>query len=284
MKKTIIYSFMLGALLVMSSCTSTIRHNFIIEIDNSRTITETTIENYILIIQRFIVMNMGRYDRITVQFIDECSLTKAERVFNLDLAEFEFTNQSDGKNNEGALTNARLRKFLADSIQFKLRRAILSKRAERYDCGSFTDITVALNEASKLVAHEKSYKDQSDKIFNSVVGNKNFEYENCIVILSDMVNENRNKSLDFTLFGRYTPEQINQKFQKFRELKQIPNLSGCKVLVFGATSTDTVGNANKQIQNCKLFWQNYFSESGAELKGYGYDIRYELVDYISGRN
>lgn len=284
MRKELI--IILSALLFMSSCTSsTKRHNYILLIDNSKTISETTLNKYISIMQQTILPNMSRYDRLTIQFIDECSMTQAERVFTLDLATIEFANKTDGLNNAADSTKARMKRFMADSIERILKTTILAKRQERKNCGNFTDIINALNEASALITQEKSYTSTKDKISNDAQGKKNYEYENCIIIFSDMINENREKTFDFTQFGKYNEEKINNKLEELRKLNKIPDLSGCCILIYGATSTTEAGTyANKQIENCKIFWENFFHESGAQLKGYGYDSRKEITDYMASAN
>ncbi len=274
-----------GALVFMTSCSSSKRKNYILLIDNSKTISEATLNKYIGIAQQTILPNMGRYDRLTIQFIDECSMTQSERIFTIDLAAMDFTNKADGLNNAEDSTKARIKRFLTDSIQTLLRTTTLTKREERKNCGNYTDIINALNEATPLLTHEKSYTNTKDEILNNAQGKDNFTYENCIIIFSDMVNENREKTFDFTQFGKYNEEKINAKLDELHKLNKIPDLSGCKILIYGATSTMEAGTyANKQIENCKIFWQNFFHESGAELKGYAYDSRKEITDYMTASN
>jgi hypothetical protein len=275
----------LSALLFMTGCATTKRQNYILLIDNSKTISEISLNKYISIIQNTILPKMGRYDRLTIQFIDECSMTQAERVFTLDLASMQFSNKADGMNNAADSTKARMRRFMTDSIRTILKATILTKREERKNCGDYTDIINALNEATALITHEKSYKNTTQEISNNAQGKKNYEYENCIIIFSDMVNENRDKTFDFTQFGKYNQEKINSKLDDLRKLNKIPDLSGCNILIYGATSTIEAGTyANKQIENCKTFWQIFFHESGAELKGYAYDCNKEITDYMASEN
>lgn len=274
-----------NALVLLTSCTSSKRKNYILLIDNSKTISEATLDKYIGIMQQTILPNMGRYDRMTIQFIDECSITQSERIFTIDLAAMDFTNKADGLNNAEDSTEARIKRFLTDSIQTHLKEIILAKRLERKNCGNYTDIINALNEATPLLTNEKSYTSTMDEILNNAQGKDNFTYENCIIIFSDMVNENREKTFDFTQFGKYNDEKINAKLEELHKLNKIPDLSGCKILIYGATSTTEAGiYANKQIENCKIFWQNFFHESGAELKGYAYDSQREIANYMMASN
>ncbi len=264
----------------VTGCSSVKRHNYILLIDNSKTISNETLEKYITIIEG-ILPKIGRYDCITIQFIDECSMTKAERVFNLDLSTKNFSDQKDGMNNEKDSTLARMKKFLKDSVQASVRNIIFAKRLERKDCGNYTDIINALNEATPLLNHNKSYSTTFDEVKNSALGNDNYEYENIIIIFSDMVNENRDRTMDFTQMGRYNERKVADKIEELRNLNKIADLSGCEVFIYGATSTPEAGAfANKQIENCKLFWQTYFSDCGANLKAYSFDSEKEIAEYI----
>ncbi|MFN8323989.1 MAG: hypothetical protein U0T74_15095 [Chitinophagales bacterium] len=139
MRKKLIIIF--SALLFMSSCTSTKRHNYILLIDNSKTISETTLNKYISIMQQTILPNMGRYDRLTIQFIDECSMTQAERVFTLDLASMQFANKADGMNNAADSTKARMKDFMTDSFRrfenytsYKKRNAKIAETTRHHQC------------------------------------------------------------------------------------------------------------------------------------------------------
>ncbi|MCB0533912.1 MAG: hypothetical protein KDD14_17045 [Saprospiraceae bacterium] len=281
MKK--LYAIIFWVLIFMPSCSSIIkRHNYILLIDNSKTINERTLDRYINTIEQTILPNLGRFDRLNIQFIDECSITLPERIFMLDLASMAFEKDADGLNHAADSTHTRMFRFLKDSMQANLRSTILAKRKERRECGNYTDIINALNEATSLITYEKSFESNDDKIVNDAKGKNNYEYENCIIIFSDMVNENREKTFDFTQFGKCNPKEIEVKMDELRKMKKIPGLSGCKILVFGATTTlQNGGHANKQIENCKLFWQSFFDEGGAELVGYAYDARKEIEEYMT---
>ena len=139
-----------------------------------------------------------------------------------------------------------------------------------------------MNEAKKLVESKKSYSSTTDKLLNDAQGNDNFEYETCIVIFSDMVNENSAKTFDFTTFGRLKDDEVNKKVLELKDLDKIPDLAGVKVLVYGATSTKEAGAfSGKQIENVKLFWDLFFQSAGADVKGYGYDTEMELKNYVA---
>ena len=106
-----------------------------------------------------------------------------------------------------------------------------------------------------------------------------------MVIFSDMVNENPEKTCDFTTFGKVKEEAVTNKISELKEADKIPNLTGIKVFVYGATNTKNAGVfANKQIENVRLFWELFFKSAGGDLKGYGYDTELELKNYIANKN
>lgn len=272
----------MSILITLTGCETTKRKNFIILIDNSISVPEHVIQRYITNIQETILPNMGAKDKLIVQFIDGCSQDRAERIYSFDLAEMNFSNKADGANHQVDSSLARLKRYLLETVKDEIAKTILAKRKERKDCGGYTDIVNALNEAKKLVDCKKSYSSTTDKILNDAQGNDNFEYETCIVIFSDMVNENSAKTFDFTTFGRLKEDEVNKKVLQLKDLNKIPDLAGVKILVYGATSTKEAGAfSGKQIENVKLFWDLFFQSAGADIKGYGYDTQLELKNYLA---
>lgn len=269
-------------MVTFTGCDTTKRNNFVVLIDNSISVPEQVMKRYITIIQETILPNIGEKDKLTVLFIDECSQTRAERIYSFDLAEINFENKEDGINNKTDSVNARLKRYLTITVRNEIANTILEKRIERKDCGKYTDIVNALNEAKSLVDAKKNYKSAKDKLLNNAQGDENYEYETCIVLFSDMVNENKERTFDFTTFGRIKEEDVNKKVLELKTLNKIPDLAGTKVLVYGATSTSEAGPfASKQIENVKLFWELFFQSAGADLVGYGYDTNIELRSYIA---
>lgn len=279
--KKITLILMSCTLLILAGCNTEKRKNFIVLVDNSTSVPQDVIERYIKTIQETILPNMGEKDKLTVQFIDACSQNKAERIYSFNLAETDFSNKMDGVNHAADSSRARLRRYLLQTVKDELANTIVAKRQERKHCGNYTDIVNALNEAKSLVENGKSYTSKTDKLLNDAQGNDNYEYETCIVICSDMVNENAARTFDFTTFGRLKDEDVNRKVTELKDLNKIPDLHGVKILVYGATSTKEAGAfAGRQIENVKLFWDLFFHSAGADLKGYGYDTGMELKNYL----
>ncbi|PIQ08137.1 MAG: hypothetical protein COW71_13370 [Ignavibacteriales bacterium CG18_big_fil_WC_8_21_14_2_50_31_20] len=272
-------------LVMFVGCGSVNRHNYDIEIDGSETISAIVFEKYVNIIVSDVVMNLGRYDCISIKFVDECSLSKSERVFSLDLAKMDFSNGRDGLNFAEDSSKARMKRFIEVTVSDSLKNILYNKRDERKTCSGYTNIIDALNQSASLLNNRKSYSSDLEQFSNDAVGNDNYEYENVILLFSDMVNENRERTMNFTEFGTLTQEQIIKKLEVIKKEGKIPNLNNAKVVVYGATSTNVSDRyANKQIENVKLFWQSFFKKSGAELLAYGYDTEKEIIDYISEQN
>ena len=273
---------LLSILVTLTGCDTTKRKNFVVLIDNSTSVPEQVMQRYITNIQETILPNMGAKDKLIVQFIDGCSQDRAERIYSFDLAEMDFTNKADGANHQADSSRARLKRYLSVTVKDDIAKTILAKRKERKDCGGYTDIINALNEAKKLVESKKNFSSTTDKIMNDANGDENFEYETCIVLFSDMVNENKERTFDFTGFGRLKEDDVNKKVLELKDLNKIPDLAGVKILVYGATSTKEEGAfAGKQIENVKLFWDLFFQSAGADIKGYGYDTQLELKNYLA---
>ncbi len=268
-------------LLMLAGCNTEKRKNFIVLVDNSTSVPQDVMQRYIATIQATILPNMGEKDKLTMQFIDACSQNKAERIYSFNLAEMDFTNKMDGVNHAVDSSRTRLKRYLLKTVKDEIANTIIAKRQDRKSSNNYTDIVNAINEAKSLVKNDKSYKTQTDKLLNDAQGNENYEYETCIVIFSDMVNENAARTYDFTTFGRLKEEDVNKKATELKELNKIPDLHGVKILVYGATSTKEAGAfAGRQVENVKLFWDLYFQSAGADLKAYGYDTQLELKEYM----
>jgi hypothetical protein len=210
-------------------------------------------------------------------------LSRAERVYNLELDKQEFTHPGDGLNNKSDSIKARLQHFLLNVAVPDLLVSIEQKRIERRDCRDYTDIINAINSIIPLITTETNHHSTFDQLVNSAKGVESYSYENVLIIFSDMVQESRDKALDLkTLAYSKKDKQILQKVEEIYLLEKIPDLEECKILVFGATSPLRNSlEANRQVENLKLFWQNCFYKSGANLIAYSYDCRKEIRTLIT---
>ncbi len=99
---------------------------------------------------------------------------------------------------------------------------------------------------------------------------------------SDMVNENSERTFDFTQIGKLKSDGVEGKVQELKDMDKIPDLANINVVVYGATSTKEAGPyANKQIENVKLFWELFFKSARANVKGFGYDTDAEIKELVA---
>ncbi|MCC6550051.1 MAG: hypothetical protein IT279_08280 [Ignavibacteriaceae bacterium] len=267
-------------ILLLTGCQTT-RQNYIALIDNSKSVSQETWDKYVGLVTNTILQNMGRFDSFTLLFIDECSMTKSERVYFLNLADIDFSLKGDGMNNAKDSMAVRLRDTIKANIN-RVYQILKQKREERANCGNYTDIVNAISEASKLLNREENYKSTWDMIRNSFNGTENYNYKNSVILLSDMVNEDKGGLMNFRRIADYSDEQILTKISQLEKSNKFPNLTDCKIFVYGATSTLNFGaKANLQIENTKFFWSNYFKKCGADLVAYSYDTEREIAAHIS---
>jgi len=275
---------LISLMIMLTGCETVKRKNIIVLIDNSNSVPLVVMQRYINTIINTIVPNMGTMDRLTIQFIDGCSQEKGERIYMVDLALTDFSKKTDGINRQADSSRARLVRYL-EKVKTEIAGTVLSKRAERKDCGQFTDIISAVNEAGKLFVSTTNYHSSFDKLLNSVQGEDNYTYENALVIFSDMVNEEVTKNYDFTTIGGLDKNGIEHLITRLNTEGKIPQLKQFKVLVYGATSTVRKAElAGRQIEHVKLFWSLFFSSANANLEGYGYDSQIELTNYLSANH
>lgn len=272
---------MIITLIVFSGCYTEKRKNCIILVDNSTSVSNYVFQQYITTIKEIILPNVGEKDKLTVLFIDACSQNKAERIYSLNLADMDFRNKLDGVNNAADSNSKRKINYISHTVKEELSQIIMLKRQERINCGEYTDIVNAVNESKSLVEKGKSFTSNINKLWNNLKGKDNYEYETCIIIFSDMINENASRTYDFTFFGKLKEKEVNAKVNEMKDACKIPDLHGVKVLICGATNSKDAGVfSDQQIENIKLFWTLFFQSSGADLIGYGYDTKIEIKQYL----
>ncbi len=266
--------------LCFTSCTEQ-RTNYIILLDNSNSIPNDLWNKYLSVIEKTVLHNLCNKDKLTIEFIDECSMTKAQRIYTLDLSQINFSNLSDGQIAKDDSVKVRLTRFLDDSIAPALKDSLYEERAQRKVCANYTDILNAIHESTSLLMPNKNFSSSFNEVTNSAVGKHNYIYTNSIIIFSDMVNEDAEHKYDFTRMATVPNNDIDKKVEELHDFQAIPNLTGVQVFVYGATASQTGIHADQQIENIQYFWQQYFKNAGAELKAYGYDTQNELQEYVS---
>jgi hypothetical protein len=98
------------------------------------------------------------------------------------------------------------------------------------------------------------------------------ERQKILVILSDMIQDSKEYKFDK---DKITDEYISKVIRYRRQNNLMPNLSGVRVYVAGASAADS--NTFRAVQT---FWTRYFTESGADFSPHRYG--HSLINFENG--
>jgi hypothetical protein len=98
------------------------------------------------------------------------------------------------------------------------------------------------------------------------------ERQKILVILSDMIEDSKEYNFDR---DKITDEYINSVISHRQKNNLMPNLTGTKVYVAGASADDS--NKFRAVQK---FWAHYFTESGADFSPHRYG--HSLINFEKG--
>jgi hypothetical protein len=98
------------------------------------------------------------------------------------------------------------------------------------------------------------------------------ERQKILVILSDMIEDSKEYNFDK---DKITDEYINSVVSHRQKNNLMPNLTGAKVYVAGASADDS--NKFRAVQT---FWARYFTESGADFSPHRYG--HSLINFENG--
>ncbi len=98
------------------------------------------------------------------------------------------------------------------------------------------------------------------------------ERQKILVILSDMIEDSKEYNFDK---NKITDEYINNIIRDRQKNKLMPNFTGVKVYVVGASADDS--NKFRAVQT---FWARYFAESKADFSPYRYG--HSLINFENG--
>ncbi len=247
------------------------RKNVICLIDYSGTIKPETLDIYAKTVVDRVIMNLGQFDKMVLIPIDEGSKMQAVQLISHDLSREKFTDPNDNMLQAQSLMDERLKKFKSDLREKDLSTVVQQKDA-RKQFTSFTDILGSLEQAALLrdkneaPTYSKQFSDWND-------GTIEFETENSIMILSDMIHESPDLN-----FARTTPDEklMDKTIADLKAKGRIPDLTGTKIFVCGRT-----GKNNATIDAIHSFWKKYFEEAHAQLVIYDYDSGKYIGDYVA---
>jgi ribosomal protein L35AE/L33A len=98
------------------------------------------------------------------------------------------------------------------------------------------------------------------------------ERQKILVILSDMIQDSKEYKFDK---DKMTDEYISKVITYRQKNNLMPNLTGVKVYVAGASATDS-----ERFREVQTFWVRYFTESGADFSLYRYG--HSLINFENG--
>jgi hypothetical protein len=98
------------------------------------------------------------------------------------------------------------------------------------------------------------------------------ERQKILVMLSDMIEESKECNFDK---NKITDEYINKVIGSRQKNNLMPNLTGVKVYVAGASAADS-----DKFRAIQTFWTRYFTESGADFSSHRYG--HSLINFENG--
>ncbi len=100
----------------------------------------------------------------------------------------------------------------------------------------------------------------------------NEKRQKILVVLSDMIQDSKEYNFEkVKVTGKYTDKVIRYR----RQHKLIPNLTGVKVYVVGASAADS-----NKFRSVERFWARYFAQSGADFSRHRYG--HSLISFEKG--
>ena len=267
----------LAALPLVFGCQldETRRRNFICLIDYSASMNGANMQRSMNVISRFVLPNLHERDRLIVLPIDGASKTVAEKIFYLDMSEKVFSLPSDGYTHARDSTKKRVLDFMT-MVGGTIERGIQKHWVTRKRYSNFSDIFGALEQTASYIEHGDELKESSSNFFTALLEKgKEPDVENVVLIISDMKHE----SPEFT-FSRpegCPPSYARHVLSTLQDRDGIPDLTGCKIFVYGRT-----GRSNREVENIKRFWMKYFKEAQADVVAYDYEPDNVVTAFLNG--
>jgi len=134
----------------------------------------------------------------------------------------------------------------------KIRREV-NKLLSRKRGSPLTEILNSMNIADTIFHEEK-------------------ERQKILVILSDMIQDSKEYKFDK---DKITDEYVNAVIRHRQGNNLMPNLTGVKVYVAGASAADS-----NKFRSIQTFWTRYFTESGADFSPHRYG--HSLINFGNG--
>lgn len=265
---------LLGVLLILESgCGTTVRHkrNVICLIDYSGSMNDETVQGYMRVIENDVLENIGEHDRLVVLPIDAASKTRASKICYLDMEDKTFSRATDGFAHARDSITTRIQAFM-HTVSATIVREITRQRTARRKYSNYSDIFGSIFQAGSFVVTDSSRPSPSST--RGFLSGEKYVSDNVIFIFSDMIHET--PDLTFATPHGCPPEKIQPILSGLRKRAVLPDLSGCKVFVYGRT-----GKSDLEVENTEHFWREYFKAAHADLNAYDYETDNIIASYMT---
>jgi TolB-like protein len=248
-----------------------LRRNVIVLLDYSASTNSEQMKRFGRTISQDIIAQLRETDAVSVYPIDAGAVTRNTKIFDLDLRQHQFAQQSDFVTHASEEVKKRVTVFLTNA-QDSVLHLIESERTVRGRFAGSTDILGALRGVTQYFEHPKKTGAIS-RAWNAFIGTPNSGVINVVVICSDMINES--SALNFSA-SPPTASQAQTAVAKMLEAGNIPAFEGVVVFVTGRT-----GRNAEQVDGVHKFWLGYLREAHADLRAYDFDSGGQIRQFFS---
>lgn len=228
------------------------------------------VQGYMGVIEHDVLANIGEHDRLVVLPVDGASKTRASKICYLDMEGKTFSHPNDGFAHARDSVRNRIQAYMR-TVSADIMREIRRQRLARKKFSNYSDIFSSLFQAGSFVQSEPGRPSQSSA--TGFLSGVTYLSENIILIFSDMKHES--PEFSFATPRGCPPEKVESILTALRRRAVLPDLSGCKVFVYGRT-----GKSNLEVENTEHFWKAYFRATHADLIAYDYETDNIIAAYM----
>lgn len=260
------------SLILVAGCSTSLRHkrNIICLIDYSGSMNDEVIQGYMGVIEHDVLANIGEHDRLVVLPVDGASKTRSSKICFLEMEGKTFSRPNDGFAHARDSVRSRIQAYM-HTVSADIMREIRRQRQARRKFSNYSDIFSSLYQAGSFVQSESGRPSQSSA--SGFLSGVNYVSDNIILIFSDMKHES--PEFTFATPRGCPPEKVEPILSALRRRAVLPDLSGCKVFVYGRT-----GKTNLEVENTGHFWEAYFRATHADLVAYDYETDNIIAAYM----
>jgi hypothetical protein len=232
---------------------------------------EEIVKGYLNVMERDVLSNVGEHDRLVVLPVDGASKTRSSKICYLDLEGKTFSRPGDGFAHARDSIRSRIQTYM-HTVSADIMKEIRRQRSARRKFSNYSDILSSLFQAGSFVQSGTERATQSSA--TGFLTSASYVNDNVILVFSDMKHES--PEFTFATPRGCPPEKVDPILSVLRKRKSLPDLTGCKVFVYGRT-----GTTNLEVENTEHFWRAYFSATKADLMAYDYETDNVIEAFMS---